>query len=69
MNYHQMVEELSKLGVSTYNFKDSVKFRHLKKDVEIDVPRSIFPRKNASSEQCEFVFNKMTDLLNKHNEN
>lgn len=64
MNYHQMVKELNNLGFSIYNFKENVVFRNLKEGIEFDVSRNLFPRKNASSEQCQFVLNKAMNLLN-----
>lgn len=66
MKYHQMIKKLDEIGFSTYNFKNNVIFRNNKIGIELDVPRSVFPRKNASPEQCQYILNEATNLLNKH---
>lgn len=63
MDYWRMVRELSTLGIDTYNFKDFVKFRHHLRGVETEVSRNEMPRKNASFEQCEKVFNLVKERL------
>lgn len=63
MDYWRMVRELNQLKIDTYNFKDVIRFRHRQTGVEIEVSRDDMPRKHATLEQCEKVFNLVKERL------
>lgn len=69
MNYWKMTDMLSELSIDTYNFKEFVMFRHKQTLKEVHVTRKDMPRKRATPEQCEKVFNLVKDqLLNNLND-
>lgn len=63
MDYWQMVRALSEQKIDTYNFKDFVKFRNRTTSVEVDVSRNEMPRKHATNEQCEKVYDFVVSTL------